>query len=51
MDLDSLIFQVETEYFYADISNDVDDRFDTSAYSNEINRPLPIGKNAWNDER
>ena len=45
MDTDSLIFQVETEDFYDDISNDVEDRFDTSAYSNEINRPIPIGKN------
>ena len=45
MDTDSFIFQVETEDFYADISDDVEDRFDTSAYSNEINRPIPIGKN------
>ena len=33
MDTDSLIFHVETDYFYKDISNDVD------------NRALPIGKN------
>ena len=45
MDTESFIFQVETEYFYADISNDVEDRFDTSASSNEINRPISIGKN------
>ena len=32
MDTDSFIFHVETEDFYKDISNDVDNRFDTSAY-------------------
>ena len=45
MDTDSFIFHVETEDFYKDISNDVDNRFDTSAYSKDLNRPLPIGKN------
>ena len=45
MDTDSFIFHVETEDFYKDISNDVDDRFDTSAYSKDLNRSLPIGKN------
>ena len=45
MDTDSFIFHVETEDFYKDIFNDVDNRFDTSAYSKYLNRPLPIGKN------
>ena len=45
MDTDSFVFRVETEDFYADIADDVKDRFDTSAYSTEINRSLPIGKN------
>ena len=45
IDTDSFIFHVETEDFYKDISNDVDNRFDTSAYSKDLNRPLPIGKN------
>ena len=45
MDTDSFIFHVETEDFYKDISNDVDNRFDTSVYSKDLNRPLPIGKN------
>ena len=45
MDNVSFIFHVETEDFYKDISNDVDNRFDTSAYSKDLNRPLPIGKN------
>ena len=45
MDTDSFIFHVETEDFYKDISNDVNNGFDTSAYSKDLNRPLPIGKN------
>ena len=45
VDTDSFIFYVETEDFYKDISNDVDNRFDTSAYSKDLNRSLPIGKN------
>ena len=45
MDTESFIFHVETEDFYKDISNDVDNRFDTSAYSKDLNRSLPIGKN------
>ena len=44
MDTDSFIFHIETEDFYKDISNDVDNRFDTSAYSKDLNRSLPIGK-------
>ena len=34
---------IKTEYFYKDISVDVEERFDTSNY--EVNRPLPTGKN------
>ena len=45
VDTDSFIFHVETEDFYKDISNDADNRFDTSAYSKDLNSPLPIGKN------
>ena len=41
MDTDSFIFHLETEDFY----NDVDNRFDTSPYSKDLNRPLPIRKN------
>ena len=44
MDTDSFIFHFETEDFYKDISNNVDNKFDTSAYSEDLNRPLPIGK-------
>ena len=45
MDTDSFIFHVEMEDFYKDISNDVDNRFDTSVYLKDLNSPLPIGKN------
>ena len=45
MATDSFIFHVETENFYKDISNDVDNRLHTSAYSKDLNRALPIGKN------
>ena len=42
MDTDSLVYHIKTEDFYADIVNDVEERFDTSGYV--PNRPLPIGK-------
>ena len=45
MDTDSFTFQVETKDFYTNIFKDVEGRFDTSAYSKEINRPIRIGKN------
>ena len=43
MDTDSFIMNIKTNYFYEDIANDVENRFDTSNY--EVNRPLPMGKN------
>ena len=43
MDTDSFIIKIKTNDFYKDISNDVENRFDTSNY--EVNRPLPTGKN------
>ena len=42
MDTDSFIMNIKTNDFYKDISNNVENRFDTSNY--EVNRPLPIGK-------
>ena len=36
-------YHIKTEDFYADIANDVEERFDTSGYVPD--RPLPIGKN------
>ena len=43
MDTDSFIMNIKTNYFYEDIANDIENRFDTSNY--EVNRPLPTGKN------
>ena len=43
MDTDSFIMNIKTNDFYKDISNDVENRFDTSNY--EVSRPLPTGKN------
>ena len=43
MDTDSFIMNIKTNDFYKDISNDVENRFDTSNY--EVNRPLPTGMN------
>ena len=43
MDTDSLIYDTETDDFYKDIADDVEDRFDMSGYND--NRPLPVGKN------
>ena len=40
---DSFIIHTKTKYFYKDIADDVEKRFDTSNY--EIDRPLPKGKN------
>ena len=43
MDTDSFIMNIKTNDFCKDISNDVENRFDTSSY--EVNRPLATGKN------
>ena len=43
MDTDSLVYEIKTEDFYADIADDVPARFDTSGYIPD--RPLPIGLN------
>ena len=43
MDTDLLVYQIKTEDFYADIADDVEERFDTSGYC--LNRPLPVGMN------
>ena len=45
MDTDSFVYQIDTKNFYRDIAKDVKKRFDTSGYSKDNNRPLPIGKN------
>ena len=43
MDTDSFVMNIKTNDFYKDISDDVDNKFDTSNY--EVKRPLTIGKN------
>ena len=43
MDMDSLIYDIETDDFYKDIAEDVTDIFDTSGYN--PNQPLPVGLN------
>ena len=45
MDTDSFIFHVFTKDFYEDISNDVNEWFDTSNYGENDKKPLPIGRN------
>ena len=45
MNTDSFVYETEIEDFYRDIVNDVEKRFDTSGYSKDNNRSLPIGKN------
>ena len=43
MDTDNFIMNIKTKDFYKDISDDVDNKFDTSNY--EVKRPLLMGKN------
>ena len=43
MDTDSLVYDIQTEDFYEDITDDVPARFNTSGYC--PNRPLPVGLN------
>ena len=44
-DTDSLMYEIETEDFYKDISGDVKDRFDTSDYPENHPSGIPTGKN------
>ena len=48
MDTDSFAIYIKTEDFYKDIANDVKKWFDTSNYSKDDNRLLPIDKNKKN---
>ena len=45
MDTDSFVYHIKTSDFYKDIAADVEERFDTSGYSKDDARPVPIGKN------
>ena len=44
-DTDSLMCEIETEFFYKDISGDVKDRFDTSDYPENHPSGIPTGEN------
>ena len=45
MDTDSFAIHIKTKDFYKDISNDAEKWFDTSNYSEDDKRPLPIDEN------
>ena len=45
MDTDSFILLIETEDFFKDIADDVNEWFDTSSYDKNDKRPLPIRVN------
>ena len=44
-DTDSLMYEIQTEDFYKDISGDVKDRFDTSGYPPDHFSGIPSGFN------
>ena len=44
-DTDSLMYEIQTEDFYKDISGDVKDRFDTSGYPSDHPSGIPSGFN------
>ena len=44
-DTDSLMYEIETEDFYKDISGDVKDKFDTSDYPENHPSVIPTGEN------
>ena len=44
-DTDSLMYEIQTEDFYKDISEDVKDRFDTSDYPENHPSGIPTGEN------
>ena len=44
-DTDSLMYEIQTEDFYKDISGDVKDRFDTSDYPENHPSGIPTGEN------
>ena len=45
MDTDSFVMHIKTEHFHEDIADDVEKQFDTSNYTKDDNRLLPVG---WN---
>ena len=47
-DTDSLCYEIETEDFFQDISNDVEAKFDTSNFEKNHPSEIPVGKNKKN---
>ena len=45
MDTGSFMYEIETKNFNRDIAKDVETNFDTSGYSKDDKRPLPMGRN------
>ena len=43
-DTDSLCYEIETEDFFQDISNDVEAKFDTSNFEKNHPSKIPVGK-------
>ena len=44
-DTDSFCYEIQTEYFFKDISGDVEDYFDTSNFPKDHPSEIPVGKN------
>ena len=49
MDTDSFVIHMQTEDFYKDVANDIEEWFDTSNYDEDDKRQLPIGKSKKSD--
>ena len=45
MDSESFIIHIKTKDFYKNIADDIEKCFDSSNYDDDVDRPLPIGKN------
>ena len=45
MNTDIFVYEIKIEYFYKDIAEEVEMRFDISNYLKDNNRPPRIGKN------
>ena len=44
-DTDSLCYEIQTDDFFKDISQDVEQKFDTSNYPKDYKSEIPTGKN------
>ena len=45
MDTNSFVHEIELKDFYKDVAKNTDKKFDTSGYSKNDEKPLPIGNN------